>query len=154
MKKWIVPIAAVVFALDRLVKLWVAQALSAGQRIDLIPGVIGICYTENTGMAFGMLSGGTVVLAIVTLVILAGAVWLICRVKLSPMSCVGFALSIAGALGNLFDRVFYGYVVDMIEPLFVEFAVFNIADIALCIGLVLIGLSLFTTPSAWEKRDE
>jgi signal peptidase II len=150
----IIPTATLVFALDRLVKHLASALIAAGERIELIPGVIGICYTENTGMAFGMLSGGTPVLAAITLVVLAAAVWLILRVKLSPMSCIGFALSFAGALGNLYDRVFYGYVVDMIEPLFVKFAVFNVADAALCLGLALIGLSLFTTPSAWEKRDE
>ena len=62
-------------------------------------------------------------------------------------------MMLGGAVGNLIDRVFLGYVVDMVEVLFVSFAIFNVADMFLTIGCILMAASLLWRPQEWSERD-
>ncbi len=128
---------------DQLSKMWAAEHLMASSP-QVIPGVLSFTYVENTGMAFGMGSGMTVLLAIASLVLailLAGAL-VRYRDKIHVLSKVALALMIAGALGNVIDRFFLGYVVDFIRFDFVEFAVFNVADICVTMGTIFLFMSL------------
>ena len=125
---------------DQLSKMWAAEHLMASSP-QVIPGVLSFTYVENTGMAFGMGSGMTVLLAIASLVLailLAGAL-VRYRDKIHVLSKVALALMIAGALGNVIDRFFLGYVVDFIRFDFVEFAV---ADICVTMGTIFLFMSL------------
>lgn len=116
--------------------------LPLGPERALIPGVIGISYARNTGVAFGMLSGYPALSLVLTaLLIIAGS--LILRgLSLSRSESVCAGLIVGGALGNLVDRLIYGWVHDYLRILFVDFPVFNAADIAVTTGAVLLMIAL------------
>ena len=137
-KGWI---AAAVFLADRITKL-LSETMLKGS-VSLIPGVLGLRPARNTGMAFSLLSGHPVLLGILSLGIVAGAFWALRKKKLNPLSQTGLMMMLGGATGNLADRLMTGYVPDMIEFLFVRFAIFNIADACLVIGCGLVIWDLF-----------
>ena len=141
--------AAAVIAADRITK-ELAPGIPEGG-ITLIPGVLGLRYAENRGIAFSLLSGAPRLLGVLSLVlIVAGFLWLR-KKELKPFPLTALALMAGGAAGNMFDRLFRGYVPDMIEALFVNFPVFNIADACLTVGCVLLMASLLFRPGDWEK---
>lgn len=127
-------------ALDQLIKLLVIDYLKPIGSLPLIDGFIQLNYAENTGAAFGSFSGYTNLLSIFTLIlIIVGTLALMLKKIKFGVEYVCVALIIAGGLGNLIDRVFRGFVVDYIEPLFIDFAIFNFADILVtCSAFVLI----------------
>lgn len=135
-----------VLILDRFTKVWAESSLLGAP--DIIPGVIGLRLAHNTGVAFSMFSGArAVTVAFTSAVILGIIIYLIMgkgRAVLGNIGRGGMWLFAAGGLGNLYDRVFYGHVVDMIEFRFMDFAVFNVADISVCVGagLAIIGYLL------------
>ena len=143
-------IVAAVLVLDRITK-ELAPGIPAGG-IMLIPGVIGLRYAENTGIAFSLLSGVPRLTGILGLAVVAGGyVWL--RKKdIAPFPTVALALMTGGALGNMADRLIRGFVPDMIETLFVNFPVFNIADSCLVIGCAMVMISLLCRPKDWAKQ--
>ena len=142
-------IAAAVVIADQLVK---ALSLRLTERVTLIPGVLALTCTENTGMAFSLFSGRAWGLGVVSAVcILVG--WLVLRrYTLGRWSRIGAMLMLGGALGNMIDRFLRGYVVDMFQTLFVEFAIFNVADAALTVGTVLMAISLIFRPGEWRDK--
>ena len=132
--------ALAVIAEDRVTK-ELAPGISPGGR-ELIPGVIGLRYAENRGIAFSLLSGAPWALGVLSLLIIVG-MFLYLRGKQVPrLSRIGLMLMLGGAAGNMFDRFFRGFVPDMIEFLFMNFAVFNVADACLCTGCALVILRL------------
>lgn len=142
-------IAALVLAADQLSKLAARQLQGA---VTLIPGVLGLRYAENTGMAFSLFSGMPWALGVISAgVIVLG--WLaLRRYRLGAPAAIAAMLMLGGACGNMLDRFIHGYVVDMIQPLFVNFAIFNLADSALTIGCVLMAWSLLFRPQDWSKK--
>lgn len=129
---------ALLAAVDQLIKYIVQQNLVGKGTVVFIPNFLGWCYTENTGASFSMLSGHVSFLAILTsVIIIAGIVLLMTkRIKFGFMY-VGIVLAISGGLGNLIDRILRGYVIDFIQTLFVDFAIFNFADCLICVGAAL-----------------
>ena len=134
-------IIAGLVAIDQIIKLLVLEHLKPIGSLTLIDGFIQLNYAENTGAAFGSFSGKTTFLSVFTLVIITfGLVYLLVKKRKVDVEYVCISLIISGGLGNLIDRVFRGFVVDYIEPLFVDFAIFNFADILVtcsCIVLVI-----------------
>ena len=128
---------------DQLSKMWAVEHLMSSSPV-VVPGVLSFTYVENTGMAFGMGSGMTLFLAIASLVLALVLAFMLVRYreKMHALSKVALSLMIAGALGNVIDRFFLGYVVDFIRFDFVEFAVFNVADICVTMGTIFLFLSL------------
>ena len=134
-------IAAVVVALDALAKMGAVAALTPedGGVVRIDAGLLDFTLVHNTGAAFGIGADATWVFVIVTIVIVAAALAWICAGKCrSPLSVVALALLVGGGIGNFIDRVALGYVIDFIEFSFVDFPVFNIADICITIGVVLL----------------
>ena len=141
--------AAAVLAADRITK-ELAPGIPEGG-VALIPGVLGLRYAENRGIAFSLLSGAPRLLGVLSLALIAaGFLWLR-KKELKPFPLFALALMAGGAAGNMIDRLVRGYVPDMIEALFVRFPVFNIADAALTAGCVLVMASLLFRPGDWEK---
>ena len=145
-------IAALVIILDRISKELAPLLPPSG--ITIIPGVLALRYTENQGAAFSLLSGYPRLLGVLSLAVLvAGFLWL--RKKpLSRFPLTALALMAGGAAGNMFDRLIRGFVPDMIEPLFINFPVFNLADSCLTVGCVLMFISILCRPKDWEKGTE
>ena len=139
-KVWPWAIAAAVFIADRITKI-LAPGIPEGGRV-LIPGVIGLRYAENRGIAFSLLSGAPWVLGVISLLIIAAAFFFLRGKKLRPPALTGLMMMLGGAAGNMVDRFVHGFVPDMIEVLFMNFAIFNVADMFLCIGCGLVMLSL------------
>ncbi len=130
-----------VIVLDRLSKEAALASLRGEGRVVLLPGILGLFYTENTGMAFGLFSGLPwllFALRIAGLIFLA--VYLFSGNMQKPLGYLGLSMAIAGGISNVLDILIYGYVVDMIEFLFVRFAIFNVADSFITVGAVLIGV--------------
>lgn len=143
-------IAALVLAADQLSKL-AARHLTAA--VAVIPGVLGLRYAENTGMAFSLLSGRPWLLGIFSGACMVLGALVLGRYRLGRPAAIAAMLMLGGAAGNMLDRLLFGYVVDMIELLFVQFAIFNVADSALTIGCVLMAWSLLFRPQDWSKKD-
>lgn len=130
---------AVLVAIDQLIKLLVLEYLQPIGSLPLIDGIIQLRYAENTGAAFGSFSGHTTALSVFTFVaILVGIIFLLSKKIKFGVEYVCITLVIAGGAGNLIDRVFRGFVVDYIEPLFIDFAVFNFADILVTCSAILL----------------
>ena len=143
-------IAATAVIVDQAVK-WACMSLT--QQVTIIPGVLALNYTENTGMAFSLFSGRAWLLGVVSAVCIIGG-WLTLRkYQLGTLSKVGAMLMLGGAVGNMIDRFLRGYVVDMFEALFVRFAIFNVADVALTVGTALMAVSLIFRPEEWRERQ-
>jgi len=144
---WIVP---AVIVLDQLTK---ALARTMTEPVTLIPGVIGLCHIENTGMSFSMLSGRSWLLGCLSLVLVIVGWAVLRRFRLGGLAGISAMLMLGGALGNAIDRLIRQTVTDMVELLFINFAVFNVADLALTAGCLLMALSLFICPQCWERRE-
>ena len=138
----------VILVIDRITKELAAAIPAEG--IPLIPGILGLRYTENRGIAFSMLSGYPRVLGILSLALIAGGYIWLRRKNLALFPLTGLVLMAGGAAGNMLDRLIRGYVPDMIETLFVNFPVFNIADSCLTVGCVLMMISLLFRSGDWK----
>lgn len=113
-----------------------------------IPGVIAFKLIRNTGGAWGMLGDMTFILIALSLVICAAVIFYLFTVApdASVPLTVGLALVFGGGVGNLIDRLTGGYVIDFIQTLFIDFPVFNIADIGVTCGVVVTMVALFAAP--------
>lgn len=139
-KVWPWAVAAAVFLADRVTKILAPGIPENG--VVLISGVIGLRYAENRGIAFSLLSGAPWALGVVSLLIIAAAFFCLRGKKLQPLALTGLMMMLGGAAGNMVDRFVHGFVPDMIEVLFMNFAIFNVADMFLCIGCGLVIISL------------
>lgn len=138
--------------LDRITKLWAALLNEPKVFID---GLVGFRYVRNTGVAFSMLSDMTWLVNILSVVMIGAVILLILREKgFGGAAQAGMWLIVAGGLGNLYDRLTMGYVIDFIELLFMDFAIFNVADICVCCGAVLAGIAIFFGDKKNEKTTE
>ena len=148
-------VAAVIVVLDQITKALVVANIPLDGYVEAIPGLFHITYIRNTGAAFSMLEGQRIFFFLVTAVFLAGIIWCIVK-KVFPKPYFWiFAVIAGGAIGNLIDRVRLGYVVDMIAVDFMNFAIFNVADIFLtCGAVVLVVYALFFDPEEKKKRLE
>ena len=130
--------AAALIGIDQAIKLWATNVLQPVGAMPLIPHVVELRFVLNQGMAFSLLSGKQLFLIIATsiaLIFVAYGLFFRSRGKL--LQQIAFILVLAGGIGNLIDRVLNGEVVDYINPLFIDFAVFNFADILVCVGVAL-----------------
>ncbi len=136
-------VIAALAGLDQLIKFLVLTNIKPQNAVPVIDGIIRFRYVENTGAAFSMLSDNTWILSIVTGVLIIGIiVYLILGKSSSKLETVSLVMIAAGGIGNLIDRIFRGFVVDFIEYLFMEWGVFNFADILVTVGAVLLVISV------------
>lgn len=128
-----------IVAFDQITKYIASAKLIDGKTVDFIPKLVQFRYAENTGMAFSMLSGARIIFIVVTAIVCIGVlVFLFSNKCKSLWMYWSLGVVVAGGIGNLIDRIRFGYVVDFIEPIFVDFAVFNIADCAVTCGAVVL----------------
>lgn len=131
-------IIILVLALDQMTKFVIRANFSIGQTLPVIPDILHITYVQNRGAAFSMFRNMPVMTVLLPICMVAGC--LIAGVYLYRKSqrvpALLLALVAAGGMGNLIDRLCLGYVTDMID--FRVFPVFNVADIAVTVGCVLL----------------
>ena len=124
-------------ALDQLVKYLSVVFLKPIDTVPIIRNVFHLTYCENTGAAFSMLSGARIFFIVITAVFIALLIWLIYSNRVQNVGAAyTMAVISAGGIGNLIDRVLNGYVVDMFDFRLINFAIFNVADIAVTCGAV------------------
>ncbi len=151
--KWLEPaLVLAVFLPDRLSKYMVLARMRHGSA-DVFP-FFKLTYVENTGVAFGMFQDSNVFFIVFSAVLVSAL--LVFRRKacgLGPAARAGMALVLGGALGNLYDRVAYGFVVDFLDLSFFP-AVFNVADSAITAGAFLLAIGMNQKDQGSRIKDE
>lgn len=149
--KSIILIAILVF-IDQISKIWTVVSLKGNAPITIINGVFELTYVENTGVAFGIFANreyGSILLSVFTGLVFLFILYFRYKLPLTKKyDTIRFVLSflIAGALGNLIDRIRLGYVIDMLHFYWFEFPVFNLADsyiVVSTIVLIVLGLTKY-----------
>jgi signal peptidase II len=141
-------VAVLVVVMDQVSKSLARAQLTIGETIKLVPGLLNLTMTRNTGAAFGLLSGRQPIFIAVSLVVVAVVLIYLWRQRpSSPLVVIALALVTGGAIGNLIDRLGPGSVTDFFEFGFFDFPVFNIADSAIFIGVGLLILWLLVSPT-------
>ncbi len=129
----------VLVGIDRLTKYAAITTVKVDGAKEFLFGLFQFRYVENTGAAFSSFSNSTKLLTVATLIIIVVCLILLLSKKLKPMFVnICLLLVLAGGIGNVIDRIAYGYVVDFIEPLFIDFAVFNFADCCITVGAFML----------------
>ena len=137
--KWGIPAAALIAIADQASKFWIVRVvdLPVKRKIEL-SSIFDLTYVENRGASFGMLAGGMgsrIVLSSISIAVATALVIWLARLK-RRFAAMGAILIIGGAIGNLYDRIAYGYVVDFLDFSGLHFPwVFNIADAAINVGV-------------------
>lgn len=142
-------ICIVIVGVDQFSKFEVVRTIPLGGEAPFIPHILSFTHIRNSGAAWSILEGKRWFFAVITVIAIVGVLYLFreYRGKSRVLSC-GLSLILAGALGNLIDRVRQGYVVDMIRLDFINFPIFNIADMSLVIGVALTFIAL------WKLEDK
>lgn len=145
-----------IVAFDQITKYFASLKLADGSVAKFIPGVVQFKYAENTGMAFSMLSGARWVFIALIVVVCVGVFYYLFSNRCKSLWLYwSLGVILSGGIGNLIDRIRFGYVVDFIEPTFVNFAIFNIADCAVtCGAVVLVGYLLYDAFKDVKKPKE
>ena len=140
--------AIIAFLADRLSKVCVLKHIFEldfpnpamfGKSVPVIEDVFHITYHGNTGMAFGMLKDNKVLLIALCTVILAVICIVIYKVKPeSLLAKISFGMIIGGAIGNVFDRIAYGFVIDFLDFCIINYPIFNVADCFVVVGAILL----------------
>ena len=146
--------AAVLVGVDQLIKRWATVVLLPKTAMTLIPDVLELRYFLNDGMAFSMLAGKQKLLIAVTSLMLLGVLWMLFARKLTLLERVAWTLVLGGGIGNLIDRIATGVVVDYINVLFMNFAIFNFADICVCVGVGLLMVWVLFDSYFKEKAEK
>ena len=129
-------VASLVFVLDRITKIAVASNMSYGQSIKILPNIFHFTFVLNNGTAFGLFKGANAALAILSVVAITLIIFYVLKNKAPApdlANSLALGLILGGAVGNLFDRIRFGYVIDFLD--FRVWPVFNIADSAITIGI-------------------
>ncbi|MEG3436639.1 signal peptidase II [Pannus brasiliensis CCIBt3594] len=150
---WIVAITGLV--LDQATKYWTVKSFeTVGDTLPILPGIFHITYVINTGAAFSAFRGGVAWLRWLSLLVSAGLMalaWF--GPRLSKLEQMAYGFILAGALGNGFDRFLFGFVVDFLDFRLINFPVFNVADVCINIGILLLLLSTFPRKSSRSRPE-
>lgn len=126
--------------------------MSLNQSIPLWDGVLHLTYVTNAGAAFSLFQDTPIGLKWISLLVSLGLIAMgIWAKNLHRLEKLGFGLILAGALGNGIDRFLYGYVIDFLELRFIRFPVFNLADVAINLGLICLFLFLWQSQQARQN---
>ena len=143
----------IVVAADQYTKYLTLANIALYEHVPFIPNFLGFTYVQNTGAAFSSFEGQQWLFLVIFAALTVGILWEYFK---SPMPFTKFdrwciAAIYAGGIGNMIDRVRYGYVVDMIETLFMDFPVFNVADCFITCGCFALLISLFFNREFWKE---
>ncbi len=151
---WVL-LAAVLVIIDQIVKYLVRANIPLYGRVTLLPGVMDLTYVQNTGAAFSYFSSHTWALAIISAAVSVVLVIVLCKGFFTrPFGIISTSLILAGAVGNLIDRLVFGFVTDMFMTTFMDFAIFNVADICVVAGGIAVVVYVLFFYEKWEKRGK
>src|SRR5215470_10340371 len=162
MRKYHFLIAALVVLMDRASKWLVAQNITLHDSLAIIPGFFRLTHVENRGAAFGLFSESPsewkvavlILFSLIALVVVSALLWK--NSHAMSVTGVGLALIMGGALGNLWDRLFAGHVVDFLDFSLggYHWPAFNVADSAIVMGALLLVTEILFSKPAEEKKPE
>ena len=133
---WVICVLAVL--VDQVTKAAVRASLVPGQPQEFIPDVLDLSFVKNMGAAFSIGEGAGPVFIVFAAVVLAFGIWLVWSHDSLPMPLVvSVACVCGGGVGNMIDRMIFGYVTDFFATTFMDFPVFNVADIFVTVGIVV-----------------
>ena len=136
-------VVLLLIGLDQLVKSYIVQQIPLGEVRSWIPNFVSLTYLQNRGAAFSILQDQQFLFAVITLVVVVGAIWYLHKhMEDSLWMVLGLTLIIAGGLGNFIDRISQGFVVDMFRLDFINFAIFNVADSYLTVGVIILLIAM------------
>jgi signal peptidase II len=144
---WLIALLGII--VDQITKYLVVQNFAEiGDTFPILPGIFHFTYVINTGAAFSFFRGQVEILRWISLIVslvLIAFVW---------YSQLGYGFILAGAIGNGIDRFLFGYVVDFLDFRLINFPVFNLADVAINIGVILLLIASFATPSRAKRLEQ
>lgn len=147
-------LSAALVVLDQIVKYLVRANIPLGGSVPFIPHLLDLTYVQNTGAAFSILRQHTWVLTLTSAVVVLVMCWLIMKGFFkNRLGLFSATLVLAGGMGNLIDRVVFGFVTDMFQTTFMEFAVFNVADCCITVGVPLLFLYVWIYVGKDEKKE-
>ena len=134
-KKIVLIIGAILLLLDQIIKF-----IAIDNNFVLIPGFLNLSYTENTGIAFGLNENNVILIILVNVVILGIIIKFLKENmdKIDMLEFISLILVLVGGFGNLIDRIFRGHVIDFININLFNFPVFNMADIYITVGAIIL----------------
>lgn len=149
MRKVVVPVVILgLIGLDQWVKFWVVEHIALGGHRSFIPGVLGLTYLQNRGSAFSLLQGQQWLFFVVTILAMGVCAYYLHHYLQKDLVLVSIlCVLMAGGVGNFIDRLRLGYVVDMFQTEFVDFAIFNVADSYLTCGVIALMIWFL-----WEEK--
>ena len=150
-------IIAILVGIDQWVKYWTITHLKDMPQIQVWPGVFHLTYLENRGAAFGMMQGGQMFFVVVTIIVLIAIAIYWRKIPTDKMGKglkVALVLIVSGAIGNLIDRLRLDFVVDMFYFVLINFPVFNVADICVVVGVILMFPIILFGELEEEKRKK
>jgi signal peptidase II len=155
-------ITLIVIIFDQLTKFFVQHFMALYDSIKLTTNFFWLTYVHNTGAAFSLKFGGDsfnrIIFSIITIVLTTVVFYLLIKTK-SKLEAIAYSLIIGGAIGNLIDRIRFGYVIDFIDWDFPDFImerwpVFNIADSAIVVAVILLFVNLLFIEKRIESEDK
>ena len=126
--------------LDQITKFWLFHKTPK----TLIPGVLALIPVRNTGFSLGLFPDAVWPAIVLSVLLIGIIIVMLCRVKMRPFPAFCLSAVLGGAVGNLIDRIAFGYVRDFFDLLFIRFYVFNVADIMITVGIFMTCILLLT----------
>lgn len=147
-------VSIIVFIVDIISKILVSNFMLEDQSIKIINNFLYFTYAKNTGISFSFLEGNMLFIISMTLIIVVLLIKYVYNKKLDLKEKISYGLVLGGAIGNLFDRIVYGYVIDFIDVYIFgyDYPIFNVADSCVVVGIILILLLSFK--SEGSEKDE
>ena len=148
-------LAAVMTALDQIVKYLVRAHIPLGGSVPFLPHLLELPYVQNTGAAFSLMRRHTWLLTLISAAVVLAMCGLILKGFFkNRLGMFSAALVLAGGVGNLIDRAVFGFVTDMFKTTFIDFAVFNVADCCITVGVPLLFLYVLLYVGKDEKKED
>ncbi len=146
-------IIAILIALDQIIKNWALNDLKYKGSISVIDNIFNLTYVENRGAAFGLFQNNQIIFVIVAIIASIVGLYFLHTKKLNSKLCkFSIVLIIAGALGNLIDRIRLDFVVDYFDFIFIWNYVFNLADCFIVVGTILLCVYIFIGDLKMTKK--
>lgn len=147
-------LALILIGIDQLSKWLIVQNFDLYGEKEIIPGLFSLFYIQNQGAAWGIFEGRMFFFFIITIGVVGYLIYSFHKYKIeSRLAGWSFSFILAGALGNFIDRMLNGYVVDMLRLDFINFPIFNVADVCLTFGVILMMIHILFVEGKEKERN-
>lgn len=147
-------ISIVVVGVDQGLKNFIANNYALGEVHQLIPGILSFNYLQNEGAAWNILPGQMWLFYIISIIAILVCLYYLLRYpNQGKLFYIGISLVLGGIIGNLIDRIHLKYVIDMIQVDFIHFNIFNVADSAITVGIILVFIYLIFFDESAHEHD-